>query len=220
MTNDFTRTSSRCHSVTVSRDFIRTPSVSSQLLTALRAAVVFLVLCGLVYTGTATLLGGALFPQQATGSLIEQEGRVVGSRLVGQPFESPQYFYGRPSAADYDPTATGGSNLAPSNPELRDRVRADSDRIQTLEGVTPADIPVDLVTASGAGLDPHISPEAAHLQAPRIAAARGLSEKVVLDVIEQHIQGPQWGLFGQPRVNVLLLNLALDRQAVNGKDHP
>lgn len=194
----------------MTHDFTRSVPVSSQLLTALRAAVFFLVLCGLIYTGVATFLGGLLFPQQATGSLIEQDGRVIGSRLVAQPFVSPQYFYSRPSAADYDPTGTGGSNLAPSNPELSARVRDESARIQALEGVSANAIPVDLLAASGAGLDPHISPEAARLQAPRVALARDLPMERILEVVEEHTQGPQWGVFGQPRVNVLQLNLALD----------
>ncbi|HEY7883385.1 MAG TPA: potassium-transporting ATPase subunit KdpC [Cellvibrionaceae bacterium] len=194
----------------MTHDFTRSVPVSSQLFTALRAAVFFLVLCGLIYTGVATFLGGLLFPQQATGSLIEQEGRVIGSRLVAQPFVSPQYFYSRPSAADYDPTGTGGSNLAPSNPELSARVRDESARIQALEGVTANAIPVDLLAASGAGLDPHISPEAARLQAPRVATARGLSETQVVSATELATEGKQWGLFGQQRVNVLELNLILD----------
>lgn len=203
----------------MANDFIRTPSIASQLLIALRATAVFLVLCGLMYTGVATFLGGLLFPHQATGSLIEHNGEIVGSSLVGQPFESPHYFYGRPSAANYDPTATGGSNLAPSNPALRERVQADSGRIEASESVSADHIPVDLLAASGAGLDPDISPEAARLQAPRIAAARGLPEPTVLAAIEQQTQGPQWGVFGQSRVNVLLLNLALDDLAINTKDH-
>ncbi|MBO8085168.1 MAG: potassium-transporting ATPase subunit KdpC [Marichromatium sp.] len=203
----------------MANDYIRTPSIPSQLLTALRATVVFLVLCGLIYTGVATFLGGLLFPHQASGSLIERDGQTIGSSLVGQPFESAKYFYGRPSAADYDPTATGGSNLAPSNPELRERAHGDSKRIQAMEGVSADRVPVDLLAASGAGLDPDISPAAARLQAPRIAAARGLPEQTVLAAIERQIQGPQWGVFGQSRVNVLLLNLALDDLAVNAKDH-
>ncbi|HEY7772523.1 MAG TPA: potassium-transporting ATPase subunit KdpC [Marinagarivorans sp.] len=191
-------------------DISRTLPVPNQLLTALRAALVFLVLCGLIYTGLATFLGGVLFPHQATGSLIQQQGRIVGSSLVAQPFESPRYFYSRPSAADYDPTGTGGSNLAPSNPELRARVAQASERIQAQEGVAAEDIPVDLLAASGAGLDPHVSPAAARLQAPRVAAARGMGEAQVLALIDQVSEGKQWGLFGQPRVNVLQLNLALD----------
>lgn len=204
----------------MSNDFSRRLPVSSQLLTALRASVVFLVLCGLIYTGIATILGGVLFPHQATGSLIERDGQIIGSQLVGQPFASLQYFYGRPSAADYDPTATGGSNFAPGNPELRARVAADCTRIQAQEGVAASAIPVDLLAASGAGLDPHISPAAARLQAPRVAAARGLSEATVLAALVQATEDPQWGLFGQSRVNVLLLNLTLDDQAISIKDHP
>lgn len=194
----------------MTNDFTRSLPVSSQLITALRTAMFFLVLCGLIYTGVATFLGGALFPQQATGSLIEQQGRVIGSRLVAQPFVSPQYFYGRPSAADYDPTSTGGSNLAPSNPELRDRVRDESARIQAFEGVTANAIPVDLLAESGAGLDPHISPASARLQVPRVAATRSLSETQVLSAIQRATEGKQWGVFGQSRVNVLDLNLTLD----------
>lgn len=203
----------------MTNDFIRTPPMSSQLLTALRAVIVFLVLCGLLYTGVATFLGGLLFPHQATGSLIDRYGEIVGSSLVGQPFESPVYIYGRPSAANYDPTATGGSNLAPSNPALRERVRADSARIGAKEGVSADRIPVDLLAASGAGLDPDISPEAARLQAGRVAAARGLPEQTVLGIIDEHTQRPQWSVFGQARVNVLLLNLALDHLAISTKDH-
>lgn len=197
----------------MNNDFTRSLAVYSQLIIALRAALVFLVLCGLVYTGIATFVGSLLFPQQAVGSLIEREGRIIGSYLVAQPFVSPQYFYSRPSAADYDPTGTGGSNLAPSNPELRERVATDSARIQAMEGVDANAIPVDLVAASGAGLDPHISLAAAQLQAPRVAAARGLPVSIVMDVIEQTTEGKQWGLFGQTRVNVLRLNLALDEVA-------
>lgn len=196
----------------MTNDFTYSIPVSSQLLLGLRAAIVFLALCGLLYTGLATFLGGLLFPYQATGSLIDKDGTSIGSTLVAQPFESPRYFYSRPSAAGYDPTATGGSNLAPSNPELRERARVDSTRIQTVEGVGPEAIPVDLIAESGAGLDPHITPEAAKLQAPRVATARGLPETAVLGAIEKGTEGRQWGLFGQPRVNVLELNLALDAQ--------
>jgi K+-transporting ATPase ATPase C chain len=194
-------------------DFTRSISVTAQLLLGLRATLAFLVLCGLLYSGSATFLGGLLFPGQAMGSLIEREGIAIGSRLVAQPFESAHYFYSRPSAAGFDPTATGGSNLAPGNPVLRDRVRVDSARIQALEGVSPDAIPVDLVSASGGGLDPHITPDAARLQAPRIARARAIPVAEVLAAINNATEGPQWGLFGQPRVNVLLLNLALDQHA-------
>jgi K+-transporting ATPase ATPase C chain len=155
-------------------------------------------------------VGGLLFPRQAEGSLIERDGKAIGSVLVGQPFSGGNYFHGRPSAANYDPRATGGSNLAPDNPALRERVAADSARIQQLEGVKPAQIPVDLLAASGAGLDPHISPQAAELQIARIATARGLHKQQIAELVASHTEGPQLGLFGQPRVNVLMLNLALD----------
>ncbi len=194
---------------------IQISSVPRQLLTALRASIVFLVLCGFFYAGVSAFLGGLLFPHQAKGSLIQRGGQIVGSSLVGQKFESPKYFYGRPSAVNYDPMATAGSNLAPSNPALRNRVKADSLRIRAKEAVSADSIPVDLLAASGSGIDPDISPEAARIQAPRVAAARGVSELAVLSVIKQNTQGPQWGVFGQPRVNVLLLNLALDSLGTN-----
>jgi len=180
------------------------------ILTGLRFSLVMLGLCGIAYSGATTAVGGLLFPAQATGSLIERDGKAIGSALIGQPFTGASYFHGRPSAANYDPTATGGSNLAPSNPELRERVAADSASIQQLEGVAAAQIPVDLLAASGAGLDPHISPAAARLQIARVAKARGLSEAQLAELVASHTEGKQLGLFGQPRVNVLLLNLALD----------
>lgn len=180
------------------------------LVTALRFSLVMLGLCGIAYSGATTAVGGLLFPEQAKGSLIERDGIAVGSVLIGQPFTAPGYFHGRPSAVAYDPTVTGGSNLAPSNPDLRARVAADSESIQLREGVKAEWIPVDLLAASGAGLDPHISPEAAELQVTRVAQARGLSKAQVADLIASHTEGRQLGLFGQPRVNVLLLNLALD----------
>lgn len=191
-------------------DFSRTIPMTQQLIVALRAGVTLLVLCGLIYTGSVTLLGGVLFPSQATGSLIQVEGRLIGSTLVAQPFVSPGYFYSRPSAAGYDPTLTGGSNLAPGNPALRERVEAESVRIQALEGVSASAIPVDLLAASGGGLDPHITPESAYLQSERVAAERGMPTEQVLALIDQQTEGPQWGLFGKTRVNVLELNLALD----------
>lgn len=200
-------------------NFIRTVPLYSQLFIALRATLVFLVLCGLIYTGVVTFLGGLLFPHQATGSLIEYDGRIIGSSLVGQPFVSPQYFYGRPSNANYDPTVSAGSNLAPSNPKLRERVLAESAKIQAKEGVITEAIPVDLLAASGAGLDPHISLEAARLQAPRVAVARDIKVEKVLDVIKHYTQEAQWGIFGQTRVNVLLVNLALDQQTIKLKKH-
>ena len=167
----------------------------------------FLALCGLVYPILTTLLAGALFPRQANGSLIVQDGKVVGSELVGQTFSGDRYFIGRPSAAGYDPRAAAGSNLAVSNPALRERVRQDAQAIARREGVRPEQIPPDLLAASGSGLDPHISPEAARLQVARVAQARGLSPQVVQQMVEEHTER---GFLGRPRVNVLRLNLALD----------
>ena len=181
-----------------------------QLWINFRLALVMLVLCGVIYSGVMTKIAELLFPIQAQGSLLMHQGKAVGSALIAQPFISEKYFYGRPSAAAYDPKTASGSNLAPSNSALRDRVGADSQAIQKLEGITARQIPVDLVSASGSGLDPHITPAAALLQIPRVAKARGITEGVVRTLVQQHIEDRQWGLLGQPRVNVLKLNLALD----------
>ncbi len=182
-------------------------SVSSPV----RFALSFLVLCGLVYPFVTTRVGGLLFPRQAEGSLIERGGTVVGSELVGQPFSGAGYFIGRPSAAGdgYDPTSMSGSNQSVSNPDLRARAKASSAEIARREGVTPEEIPTDLVAASGSGIDPHISPAAARLQVARIAEARGLEPGQVQSLITEHTQRGPLGL-GQPGVNVLTLNLALD----------
>jgi len=175
--------------------------------------IVFTVLTfalgGLLYPVVTTLLSGTLFPAQANGSLITRGGTVIGSELIGQPFSGDRYFIGRISAAGtgYDPTAASGSNLAGSNPALRERVQEDSASIARREGVTPDQIPADLVTASGSGLDPHISPEGAALQVRRVARARGLSETQVQTAVRDATEG---GVIGEPRVNVLRLNLALD----------
>ncbi len=168
------------------------------------------VLGGVLYPVVTTLISGAVFPAQANGSLITQNGRVVGSVLVGQPFSGEQYFIGRPSAAGsgYNPTAASGSNLAASNPALRQRVQADSAAIAEREGVTPAQIPADLVTASGSGLDPHISPQGAAIQVARVARVRNLSAAQVRRAVAAATEAA--GLIGQDRVNVLRLNLALD----------
>lgn len=177
---------------------------------ALRGALILMVLCGGLYPLVTVSVGGILFPHQSTGSLIERDGKVVGSALVGQPFSAPGYFHGRPSAAEYDPFDVSGSNLAPSNPDLRSRAQATSDQIARDFGVAPTRIPVDLVAASGSGIDPHISPEAAEMQIDRIAAARGLPRDAVVTLVAQHVEQPVLGVLGQPRVNVLALNLALD----------
>lgn len=179
--------------------------------------IVFSVLTGLVYPLAVTGIAQTVMSGPADGSLIEQGGKVIGSELIGQPFDDPKYFWGRPSATGpfaYNAGASSGSNLAVSNPALADAIR---DRVTKLrESGVAADvpIPVDLVTASGSGLDPHISPAAARIQVPRVAQARGLSEDAVNKLVAEHTQGRQWGVLGEPRVNVLKLNLALDDTAI------
>ncbi|KAF1721467.1 potassium-transporting ATPase subunit KdpC [Pseudoxanthomonas wuyuanensis] len=181
---------------------------------ALRASLVFAVVIllgmGLSYSLAGTGLGRLLFAQQATGSMIEREGRIVGSALVAQDFADPRYFRSRPSAAGYDPMAVAGSNQARSNPELRARIAEATAAVARREGIAPSAVPADLVTQSGGGLDPHISPRGAQVQAARVAKARGVDVAQVERMIVQHTEGPQLGLLGQPRVNVLELNLALD----------
>jgi len=186
------------------------PGVSSWL----RFAFLWLVLCGLAYPAVTTLLAGGLFPAQANGSLITRDGQVVGSALVGQPFSGAGDFIGRPSAAGegYDPVNASGSNLAPSNPELRARVQALSAQIAAREGLPASRIPADLLTASGSGLDPHISPAAAEIQVARVARVRGLSEDRVRELIAAATERGPLGL-GGVGVNVLRLNLALNAAA-------
>jgi len=179
-------------------------------LVAVRFSLLSIVAAGLLFPSTAALIGGTLFPAQAHGSLIEVDGRVVGSALVAQPFAADKYFHPRPSAANYDPRAVGGSNWAPSNPALQERIAASSSAIAAAEGVAATSIPSDLVTASGSGIDPHISVEAAALQVARVAQARGVDAARVQALVDAHTLGKTWGVLGQARVNVLQLNLALD----------
>ncbi|AMD44173.1 potassium-transporting ATPase subunit KdpC [Bordetella holmesii] len=184
----------------------------------LRAAlVIFLalsVLVGLLYPLATTGVVRLLWPFQAGGSLLEQDGRVVGSALIGQSFTDPRYFWGRPSATapmPYNAAASGGSNLGPANPALAQAVRARIAALRAADPGNPAPIPVDLATASGSGLDPHISPAAAGYQAARVARARGLPTATVEQLIARHTERPVPDILGEPVVNVLALNLALDR---------
>ena len=186
------------------------------MLAPLRISLVLLIICGGIYPAAVTLIGGAIFPYQAQGSLINgPDGNPVGSELIAQAFDKDIYFHPRPSAAGtdgYDATASGGSNLSPTNQKLIDRVTSDAASLKQ-ENPTLTVLPADLLTTSGSGLDPDISPEAALAQVPRIAKARGVAEQQVTDLISSHITRPDLGIFGVPRVNVLKLNLALDAAA-------
>jgi K+-transporting ATPase ATPase C chain len=190
-------------------------SAMKNLVTAVLIFLVLTVITGLLYPLAVTGLAQLAFPHQANGSLIEKDGTAVGSELIGQPFTGPTYFWGRPSATTpaYNAAASTGSNLGPTNPALLDRVKADVERIQKAHPGKGA-VPVDLVTTSASGLDPHISPAAALYQVERVAAARGLDPSAVRRLVEEHVEGRTFGLLGEPRVNVLELNLALDALAV------
>ncbi len=186
--------------------------MARHLLTASLMTVVTTVLYGLLYPLAVTGLAQALFRDKANGQLIERDGRLVGSRLLGQPFTSRAYFHSRPSAAGtgYDATASSGSNLGPTNRKLAERVASDIDRLRRENPGTS--VPIDLVTTSASGLDPHVSPAAALFQVPRIARERRLPEDDVRQLVMTHIEGRQLGFLGEPVVNVLLLNLALDQR--------
>jgi K+-transporting ATPase ATPase C chain len=177
---------------------------------SLMLALVTLLGFGLLYSLAGAGLGRVLFPHQATGSLIERDGQVIGSSLVAQPFADDRYFQSRPSAARYDVMALAGSNQARTNPDLRARIDEARSAVAAREGVAAADVPGDLVTQSGGGIDPHLSPEAVKIQIARVARVRGLPVDEVERLVAAHTEGRQLGVLGAPRINVLELNLALD----------
>ena len=199
------------------------------MLKEIRPAIVLLValtlITGVIYPFAMTGIARVIFPIQSQGSLVAENGKIVGSALIGQEFKSDRYFHGRPSAtvspdpndttktvaAPYNAASSGGSNLGPTNKSLIERVQGDVDRLQHEN--PSAEVPIDLVTTSGSGLDPHISPAAALFQVPRVAKARNMSEDSVRRLVDEHVEGRTLGILGEPRVNVLTLNLALDRAA-------
>ena len=192
----------------------------SEILKLLKPALLSLLLLTLitggVYPALVTGLAQLLFPRQANGSLIVRDGQAVGSELIGQPFADPAYFWGRPSATSpfpYNAAASSGSNLGSTNPALLEAVKGRIEALRQVDPANPAPIPADLVTASASGLDPHISPAAAFYQVARVAKARGLAAEQVKSLVAEYSEGRQWGFLGEPRVNVLKLNLALETRS-------
>ena len=183
-----------------------------QFLPAVRITLVLTVLTGMLYPALVTGIAQAIFHKQANGSLIEVHGKVIGSELIGQKFTKPEYFQGRPSAAGdgYDAANSGASNFGPTNQKLVDRIKADAEKFRKENPDFSGPIPADLLTASASGLDPHLSPASAAAQVARVAKARGVSVAQMQDFVNQHTESRQLGILGEPRVNVLKLNLALD----------
>ena len=188
----------------------------NEIVIALRVTIVTLLLTGIAYPIGVTGLAQLLFGAQANGSLVaDDQGHVIGSELIGQTFSNPSYFWSRPSAAGesgYDAAASGGSNLGPTSKKLHDRISADVARLRETNPAAGGPVPIELVTTSASGLDPHLSPAAALWQVPRVAAARGVAAERVRLTVEHLVEGRDLGILGEPRVNVLRLNLALDRQ--------
>jgi potassium-transporting ATPase KdpC subunit len=185
----------------------------SQLRPAIVSIVMFTIITGVFYPLMITAIAQVIFPYQANGSLIVQQGQVIGSELIGQYFDNPRYFWGRPSATSpfpYNAAASTGSNLGPTNPTLNDEVNTRIAALKALDPLSNSPIPVDLVTTSGSGLDPNISIAAALYQVPRVSKTRGLSEEVVKSLVDRYTKERQFNILGEPRVNVLELNLALD----------
>jgi potassium-transporting ATPase KdpC subunit len=191
--------------------------IRNQLRPAILLTVVFVIGTGLVYPGIVTAVARVLFPNQARGSLVTANGQVIGSRLIGQQFKQPWYFHPRPSAAGdgYDATASGGTNKGPTDRKLADTLIAGAIAQAEKDGVPNGQVPSDMATGSGSGLDPHISPANAFFQVARVAAARGVDSSQIRDLALHYVEGRQFGFFGEPRVNVLALNLALDNAFPN-----
>jgi K+-transporting ATPase ATPase C chain len=186
----------------------------NQLKITILATIVLTILFGLAYPLIFTGLAQVLFPHQANGSLVTVNGKVVGSELIGQSFTKPEYFHGRPSNAGkdgYDAANSSGSNLGPTNKTLIDRVKTDVQKFRAENPTYTGPIPADLLTSSGSGLDPHISPASAEAQVVRVAKARGATPERITELVAKRTEGRQWGMFGEPRVNVLLLNIDLDQ---------
>jgi potassium-transporting ATPase KdpC subunit len=184
----------------------------SHIVTSVLYTIVTVIVLGLIYPLVMTGLGMLLFPHQANGSLVESNGKVVGSEIIGQLWTKPQYFQGRPSAAGkgYDPTSTGGTNLAPTSKKLIDATKATIAALKKANPEAVGEPPIDLVTSSGSGIDPDISPAAAAWQIPRVAAARHMTAAAVKTIVDAHTDGRTFGILGEPHVNVLALNRALD----------